>query len=214
MTSMTFRDRARAARERARDNRPSLLMFVSLVVMWQLLWGEVTVGNVVGGVLVASFVAVVVPMPRLPVTALRINWWAMVKLFVGWFIEFFVASLRVAWLAVRTADPPPSAIITVPMRTSDDITLASAVALINLQPGGIVTDIDRTNQTLTMHILDGSSSGLVDRTAGDLARMERRVIRAFEDRDPADGPRTGAHDHAAVQGELDDARAAAKEDHR
>ncbi|WP_448852716.1 Na+/H+ antiporter subunit E [Corynebacterium sp. 335C] len=200
----TFAERARRARARATENRPSLLMFVALVVMWQLLWGEVTVGNLVGGVLVAGFISLVVPMPRVPVTGLRINWWAMAKLFAAWAIDFVVASLRVAWLAVRRADPPPSAVIKVPMRTNDDITLASAIALINLQPGGIVTDIDRGRQLLTMHILDGSSTGGIERTIAELARMERRVIRAFEDRDPADNDRGGfGHDHAAVHDEGD-----------
>lgn len=197
----SFAERARRARRRAGANRPSLLMFIALVVMWQLLWGEVTVGNIVGGILVAGFISLVVPMPRVPVTGLDIDWFAMARLFAAWAVEFVVASLRVAWLAVRPADPPPSAVIQVPMRTNDDITLASAVALINLQPGGIVTDIDRGRQMLTMHILDGSSTGGIDRTVADLAKMEHRVIRAFESREPDLGGRAAPHDHSAVHGE-------------
>lgn len=194
-------ERVRRARRRAGENRPSLLMLIALVVMWQLLWGEVTVGNIVGGILVAGFISLIVPMPRVPVTGLDIDWFAMARLFAAWSVEFVVASLRVAWLAVRLADPPPSAVIRVPMRTNDDITLASAVALINLQPGGIVTDIDRGRQMLTMHILDGSSTGGIDRTVADLAKMEHRVIRAFESRKPDFGGHAAPHDHSAVHGE-------------
>lgn len=209
MSGPRWRDRRGAAgapAARVRRARPSALMFAWLVAMWLLLWGEATAANVLSGVAVAAAVSLALPMPRVPVRAIDVKWPAMATLAATFAIDFTRASLSVAWLAVRRADPPPSAIVRTPMRTRDDLTLATAVALINLQPGGIVTDIDKRTGMLTMHILDGSSTGRIDATLGQLAAMERRVIRAFEDRDPADGAADAAgaagrvgHDHAAIR---------------
>ena len=74
------------------------------------------------------------------------------------------------------------------MRTNDDISLTTAMALINLQPGGIIVDIDKREKTLTMHILDASSTGKVAEQINQLTRIERRVIRAFENRDVHEQP--------------------------
>ncbi|MDO5731461.1 Na+/H+ antiporter subunit E [Corynebacterium sphenisci] len=207
MSGLRWRDRRGAAgapAARVRRARPSALMFAWLVAMWLLLWGEATAANLLSGVAVAAAVSLALPMPRVPVRAIDVHWPAMATLAATFAIDFTRASLSVAWLAVRRADPPPSAIVRTPMRTRDDLTLATAVALINLQPGGIVTDIDKCAGMLTMHILDGSSTGRIDATLGQLAAMERRVIRAFENRDPADGAADAAgaagridHDHAA-----------------
>lgn len=197
-------------RERGHASRPSLVLSLWIVVMWQLLWGEVTWANIAGGIAVALLIALFVPMPRVPVSDIDIHWSSMIKLFATFAVDFIVASLSVAWLAVRRQDPPPSAVVEIPMRTRDDLTLSSAIALINLQPGGIVIDIDNRRKTVTMHILDGSSTGRIDKTVAQLARMERQVIKAFENREISDAPGGGelGHDHAGVA-KLDDAHAPA-----
>lgn len=194
----------RDRREERRKSRPSFILFIWIVIMWQLLWGEITWANVFGGIGVALLISIFVPMPRVPVSDIRVNWPAMIKLFATFFVDFIVASFTVAWLAVRRQDPPPSAVVEIPMRTRDDLTLASAIALINLQPGGLVIDIDNRRKTVTMHLLDGSSTGRIDKTIGQLARLERQVIRAFESRDIGDEPAGEAlgHDHAGIHDEV------------
>lgn len=189
--------RDRKSERKAR--RPSFLVFLWLVIMWQLLWGEVTWANVFGGIAVALAVTVLVPMPRVPLGDIHVNWPAMVVLFATFLVDFLKASFTVAWTAIRRADPPPCAIVDIPMRTDEDLTRASAIALINLQPGGIVIDIDATKHRLTMHLLDGSSTGRIDKAVDNLAKMERQVIKAFENRDVNTEPiGTLGHDHARV----------------
>lgn len=192
----------RDRREERRKSRPSFILFIWIVIMWQLLWGEVTWANIFGGIGVALLISIFVPMPRVPVSDIRVNWPAMIKLFATFFVDFLVASFTVAYLALRRQDPPPCAVVEIPMRTRDDLTLASAIALINLQPGGLVIDIDNRRKTVTMHLLDGSSTGRIDKTVAQLARLERQVIRAFESREIDDEPMVGSlgHDHAVIHG--------------
>ncbi|ALA68108.1 Na+/H+ antiporter subunit E [Corynebacterium lactis] len=166
--------------------RISLVMFLLLMVMWVFLWGEVSVGNIVSGVLVIGLLTLAVPLPLPPVSEMELNISGLIRLFGSWAIDFLVASVEVAWIAIRRANPPPAAIIEVPMRVRGDITLATAMALINLQPGGIIVDVDKRKKTLTMHILDASSTCKVDKQIAQLTRLERRVLRAFENRDVAD----------------------------
>ncbi|MFD5869425.1 Na+/H+ antiporter subunit E [Corynebacterium sp. NPDC060344] len=191
-------------REERRKARPSFILFLWIVVMWQLLWGEITWANIFGGIGVALLISVFLPMPRVPVSDIDVNWPAMIVLFATFVKDFIVASFTVAWLAVRRQDPPPSAIVEVPMRTRDDLTLASAIALINLQPGGLVIDIDNRRKTILMHLLDGSSTGRIDDTVAHLGRMERQVVKAFENRVLDDEPagESLGHDHAVVQGKV------------
>lgn len=173
--------KARAKVAAKRPPRISILLFLLTLILWVMLWGEVTFANVLSGILVATLLNLAMPIP--PNSALDINFGGMVRLFGSWTIDFVKASISVSWLAIRRADPPPTAIIKVPMRTNDDISLTTAMALINLQPGGIIVDIDKREKTLTMHILDASSTSKVAEQINQLTRIERRVIRAFENRD-------------------------------
>ncbi|MGK8361608.1 Na+/H+ antiporter subunit E [Corynebacterium amycolatum] len=177
---------ARAKVAAKRPPRISILLFLFTLIIWVMLWGEVTFANVLSGILVATLLNLAMPIP--PNSALDINFGGMVRLFGSWTIDFVKASISVSWLAIRRADPPPTAIIKVPMRTNDDISLTTAMALINLQPGGIIVDIDKREKTLTMHILDASSTGKVAEQINQLTRIERRVIRAFENRDVNEQP--------------------------
>lgn len=178
--------KARAKVAAKRPPRISILLFLFTVIIWIMLWGEVTFANVLSGILVATLLNLAMPIP--PNSALDINFGGMVRLFGSWTIDFVKASISVAWLAIRRDDPPPTAIIKVPMRTNDDISLTTAMALINLQPGGIIVDIDKREKTLTMHILDASSTSKVAEQINQLTRIERRVIRAFENRDVNEQP--------------------------
>lgn len=190
----------RSRSDKRRERRPSFILFLWIVIMWQLLWGEVTWANIFGGIGVALLISIFLPMPRLPVGDIRVNWPAMITLFATFVVDFLVASFTVAYLALRRQDPPPCAVVEIPMRTRDDLTLASAIALINLQPGGLVIDIDNRRKTVTMHLLNGSSTGRIDKTVAQLARLERQVIRAFESREIDDEPMVGSlgHDHAVI----------------
>ncbi len=178
--------KARAKVAAKRPPRISILLFLLTLILWVMLWGEVTFANVLSGILVATLLNLAMPIP--PNSALDINFGGMVQLFGSWTIDFVKASISVSWLAIRRADPPPTAIIKVPMRTNDDISLTTAMALINLQPGGIIVDIDKREKTLTMHILDASSTSKVAEQINQLTRIERRVIRAFENRDVNEQP--------------------------
>ncbi|MEU5904860.1 Na+/H+ antiporter subunit E [Micromonospora sp. NPDC047527] len=148
-----------------------------LVVVWNLLWGEITWANLIGGVLVGGAVLVFFPLP--PVTfggRLRLG---ALLVFVGRFVvELVSASLHVARIAVQPGYRPRGAIIGVRLRVPTDLNMALTAEAVSLVPGTLILEVDRDAATLYLHVLD--TRGPEDLT---LARertyaLERRIVRA------------------------------------
>ena len=162
--------------------RPTFVVWIT--VMWLMLMGELSLANLLGGLVVAVAVVLLLPLPAMPVGTLDISWGKLAKFFFDWFVNLIRGSIRVGWLALRPAAPPKHAIVEVPMRVNSELVLTLAVMLYNLQPGGAVTDIDIANRMLTVHLLDADTPADLDREITSLKDMERRLIAIF-DRSPA-----------------------------
>ncbi|MDO5511677.1 Na+/H+ antiporter subunit E [Corynebacterium sp.] len=158
--------------------RPWFIVWITL--MWCLLMGEFTWANLISGLLVGSLIVFGLPLPAMPITGLSVNWGLLIVHMLGWFKDLAVASVKVAWLALRPAGPPKSAIVKVPMRVSNELVLSFATVLYNLQPGGAVCDIDIANRTWTVHLLDADNERALAREIETIATLERRMIRIFE----------------------------------
>ncbi|MFF5179175.1 Na+/H+ antiporter subunit E [Micromonospora sp. NPDC000316] len=148
-----------------------------LVVVWCLLWGEISWANVIGGLLVGGAVLVFFPLP--PVTfGGRLRIWPLL-VFVGRFLmELVSASLHVARIAVQPGYRPRGAIIGVRLRVPTDLNMALTAEAVSLVPGTLILEVDRNAATLYLHVLD--THGPEDLT---LARerthaLERRIVRA------------------------------------
>ncbi|NLA56105.1 MAG: Na+/H+ antiporter subunit E [Corynebacterium humireducens] len=158
--------------------RPWFIVWIT--IMWCLLMGEVTWANVIGGLLVGCLIVFGLPLPAMPIAGLSVNWWLLFVHMLTWFRDLAVASTKVAWLALRPAEPPKSAIVRVPMRVSNELVLSFATVLYNLQPGGSVSDIDIANRMWTVHLLDAGTEQALAHELETIATLERRMIRIFE----------------------------------
>ncbi|GAA3724930.1 hypothetical protein GCM10022225_02310 [Plantactinospora mayteni] len=151
-------------RRRWRDH---LITVGWLVAVWSLLWGEFTVGNLLGGVLVAVVILVFLPLPRVTFGG-RLRPLVLAG-FVGRFVaELVVASVHVGWVAVRPGQPR-NAIVAVRLRVRTDLNLALTAEVLSLVPGTLIVEADRETGTLYVHVLD-------IRGAEDLARSRERVL--------------------------------------
>lgn len=156
------------------------VFIVWITAMWCILMGELTIANLVSGALVGTFIVFSLPLPAMPITGMHINWLKLITNQLIWVVELIQASFKVAWLALRPAPPPKTAIIEVPMRVDSELILAYAVGLYNLQPGGTVTDIDIANRMLTIHVLDGDDESDIEWEIAAVAKLEKRMIETFE----------------------------------
>ena len=153
---------------------------VWITVMWCMLMGELTVGNVVGGLLVALVIVFALPLPAMPIAGVEVAWGKFLRYMLRWFWELFYASLKVGWLASRPQPLPKTAILELPMRLENEFILSLAVTLYNLQPGGTVTDIDIANRMITIHILDARDEAQIQREIDAVSRLESSMIEIFE----------------------------------
>ncbi|MFG1672592.1 Na+/H+ antiporter subunit E [Micromonospora sp. NPDC049282] len=160
--------------ERRRDQAVALGW---LVVAWLLLWGDVSWGNLLTGLVVGAAVLYFFPLP--PVTfggRLRPG---PLLVFAGTFVaELVSASVHVAAVALRPGYRPRGGIIAVPLRVRTDLNLTLTAEVISLVPGTLILDVDRARGVLYVHVLDVRGP---DDLAGSRDRVlviERRIVRA------------------------------------
>lgn len=157
---------------------PAFVLWLTL--MWVLLMGELSWGNAIGGLLLATLIVELLPMPPVPRQTRTIRWGKLLAFVGEWFRDLLVASAKVVWLALRGKAQPRNAILRVPMRVSSEMVMYLATCAYNLQPGGCVTDIDLANREWTIHVLDASTPADIERERANVAKLERQMIEIFE----------------------------------
>ncbi|OKH93510.1 Na+/H+ antiporter subunit E [Streptomyces uncialis] len=152
-----------------------------LTVVWVLLWGNLSVVNVVGGALVAVVVCLVFPLPLVNI-GLRLHPLGIARLAVRLVWEMYTAGLKVSHQMLDNR-PFLAAVLAVPLRCRGDLMLtATAVAVSNI-PDGSVVEVHRAQATLFVHVLEADDPRTPERTRQAVWRMEELVVRAFGDRD-------------------------------
>ena len=150
-----------------------------LTFVWVLLWGQVTVANIVGGILVSLLVLTVMPLPPVPVEG-KLHLLSALRLLGRVLVDLAKSSVEVAWLAIRPGAPPLTAILRVHVHVKSDLVLGLLVDAINVVPGTIVLEVDRTARDLYIHVLDVGTTAKVERFYSTVAHLEHLFIRAFE----------------------------------
>lgn len=160
-------------------------LLVGLIVLWMLLWGEVSALSVVSGLVVAFAVVRIFYLPPVELGGRFNLWWALVFLvrFAG---EIVLSSVVVAGQAFRPGRLPLNAIIEVPLRTRSDFVMSVVATVITLVPGTLVLEIDRERALLFLHVLAAGDEGGIERARRSALATETSVIRAIGSRDDLD----------------------------
>lgn len=149
-----------------------------LVVMWVLLWGEVNLANVLGGLVLAVLLVVVFPpaatnddpMIIRPLPALSFLLW-----FLWALIATNVAVAREVLLPASRSDIR-TAVVATPLRTRSGRLATIIAKAITLTPGTLTVDARGRPAVLYVHVLSFTDAPSVIEEVADL---ERRVVRAF-----------------------------------
>lgn len=159
-----------------------LPLLVALVVLWMLLWGEVSPISVLSGVLVSVVVTRLFYLPPVELSGRFHPLWfvAFCLRFAG---ELLVASVLVAAQAFAPRRVETNAVVAVPLRTSSDFVMTMTATVVSLVPGSIVVEIDRDTATLYLHVLGASTDRDIERARTSVLRTERSLVRAIGSRD-------------------------------
>ncbi len=152
-----------------------VLMAVALLAVWLALWGEVSVANVVSGLVVCPLVVALTPGLRTE-RRHRVHPVAVVRL-VG---VFLVALVKSTWqVAVTVVRPTPArlraGVVRVRLRSRSPLTGTIVADLVTLTPGTVTLSL--VDGVIYVHVL-----GLTDPDAAraDVLAFERAVLAAVE----------------------------------
>jgi len=150
---------------------------VWLTVVWVLLWGDLSLGNVLAGLALAMVVTVLLPLPPIGWGG-RLRPLGIARLAAVFARDVAVASAQVAAQAFRR-EPPHGAVIGVRLRASSDLYLTMTAELCSLVPGSVVVEAHRLTGTLYLHILDVGVAGGIEAARQAVLDQEERVLQAF-----------------------------------
>jgi Multisubunit Na+/H+ antiporter, MnhE subunit len=158
-----------------------LPLLVGLVLLWMLLWGDISWISVLSGILVAVLVTRVFYLPPVELTG-RLNlFWAFIfAVRFAW--DLVKSSVTVAALAFRPGRLPLNAIIEVPLRTRSDFVITLTAITISLVPGTLVLEIDRDRALLFLHVIAAGDERGVERARRSALSIETAIIRAVGSR--------------------------------
>lgn len=147
-------------------------------VLWMLLWGDASWANVLSGAGLGALVALAFPLPTHG-TAGTVRLGPLARLIGRFASDLALASFQVAWTAVRPGRTPRGGLVSVPLRSTSDLFIATTAGLSSMVPGTVVVDLDRSGGTLRLHVLDLDRSGGPDAVLKSTQALEERLLRAF-----------------------------------
>ncbi|MEV6859464.1 Na+/H+ antiporter subunit E [Streptosporangium subroseum] len=147
-----------------------------LTLVWLLLWGELTVGNVFGGLLAGLVVVWLLPLPVLD-SGLRIHPVGLLVFLVRFVMDMLISSFRVAFWALRPGAPPVQ-IVEVRLRSSSEVMAVLITVALSALPGSLVLEAHVRERQLVLHVL-GITGDARAVTEADVARLENRILVAF-----------------------------------
>lgn len=156
-------------------------LLVALVLLWMLLWGEITWLSAISGALIAVLVTRIFYLPPVELSGRFNLWWAFVLAlrFAG---EVVVSSVTVGALAFKPGKLAPNAIIEVQLRTRSDFIVSIVAIIVTLVPGTLVLEIDRHRAILFLHVLAAGDAAGVEKARAHALATETAVVRALGSR--------------------------------
>ena len=149
-----------------------------LTAVWVLLWGNLSVANVVSGLLVSLVITAVFPLPPIVFDG-RVRPLGMLRLVGRFVVDLVVASGQVARQALSFGRRPVNAVIEVDLRSRSDLYMTLTAELLSLVPGSLVVEARRSTSTLFLHILGVGDEAGVERARAQALAQEERVMHAL-----------------------------------
>ena len=159
-----------------------VVRLLGLTAAWLALWSDLTMANLLSGLVVAALIVGAFDTWRpghvivRPVAVLRL---------AGYFIyQLAVSSLVVARTVLAPRDRIRSGIVAVPLRGCSDAVVTLIADAITLTPGTLTLEVRRTPLTLYVHALDVRDVTVLQQ---DVRTLEVLAVKAFGDADALAG---------------------------
>lgn len=171
-----------SATRRARTPlRVELPLIGFLTAFWMIIWRWWEPGGIITGFLVAVVVVRLFPLPPLRGSGRFNIYWALVFAvrFLG---QMVMGSLTVTWIILTKGAKVHNSIISIQLRSHDDLIVTFTGHALALVPGSLVVEVDRTTATLYLHTIDVTDENDAEAIRQDALRTEALLIRAAGNR--------------------------------
>jgi len=155
-----------------------LPLLVGLVVLWMVLWGQLTWVSILTGIIVAIAVTRVLYLPPADISG-RLNLWYLAVFLAHFAIDVAVASFTVAFQALSPRPIPLSSVIGIQLRTRSDFVMTLDAIAMSLVPGSIVVEVDRERSILYFHTFDTTTTADIEAMRRKVLVIESRIVRAI-----------------------------------
>jgi multicomponent Na+:H+ antiporter subunit E len=162
-------------RERARWQRRALYV-LGLTVAWVMLWDQIDVANAAAGLLVATGMLVVFPLPASREPRLTLRPLAFARLAAGILGHLVTSNILVSREVISKNSRLRTGIVAVRMRTRSPKLLSTVANILALSPGSMAVAASDRPPTIYVHVL---ALGDVVDFRRRVARLERQVVAAF-----------------------------------
>jgi multicomponent Na+:H+ antiporter subunit E len=149
-----------------------------LTFVWMALWGEFTLANLVGGVLISTLLLVVFPGvgPRPGATFRPLQ---ALKFFGYFLVKLVEANAVVAWeVLTPNNESVHEGIVAVPVTGASDAVITLLANAISLTPGTLTLEVHDDPPMLFVHVLHLRS---IEQTRAEVHRLEGLALAAFGD---------------------------------
>ncbi len=153
-----------------------LLRVAIMTVVWLALWSDLSVANVVSGVLVGALITACVDTWRSGQVIVRP---VRAAVFGAFFLrQLALSTLAVARTVVAPRDRVRTGIVAVPLAGCSDAVATLIADAISLTPGTLTLEVRRDPLTLYVHALDTRD---VEELRNEIRTLEVLAVRAFGD---------------------------------
>ena len=150
-----------------------------LLGVWVLLWGELSVANVVSGLLVAILLLVVFPRPR-STTGFVIRPIPTIRFLAFFARELVVSNLVLSREVVSRRSRMLTGVIAAPIHGCSDSLVGVIANLLALTPGTMTVEIATNPNVLYVHVLIFDD---LDTVRAKITELNRLVVAAFASRE-------------------------------
>ena len=158
--------------------RPQLRMSIVTAVIWVLLWGDLSLANLVSGFLLGLLITWVFPLPPIDFHG-RFRLWPHTKLIAILLFDLVRSSFVVAAQAFHFGHTMRNAVVRVDLKTHSDLYLTLTSELVSLVPGTLVMEARRQESVVYLHVMDVRSDADIETARRKVLEAEERVVRSF-----------------------------------
>lgn len=151
---------------------------IALAVVWVLLWDQISLGNIVNGLIIGAVITQIFPLPSIQYFG-RVHPWPLVKLIARFLLDLVSAALEISRATLSMQPARGGSIVEVQLRTPSEFYLTIVSAMVSLVPGSIVVEARRSVHILYIHGFHVTTPEGREELRREVLDIERRVVLAL-----------------------------------